>query len=70
MVPVADKEPTLDLFVVWQRGKISGPLRGLLEALQLRPAAKSVNRDALNPLLKNSARFVIKRKAIPPIPIK
>jgi len=46
MVPVADKEATWDLFVVWQRGKISGPLRALLEALQLKPIAKSVNQDA------------------------
>jgi molybdate transport repressor ModE-like protein len=46
MVPVADKEATWDLFVVWQRGKISGPLRALLEALQLEPAAKSVNQNA------------------------
>ena len=33
MVPVADKEATWDLFVVWQRGKTSGPLRTLLDAL-------------------------------------
>jgi DNA-binding transcriptional LysR family regulator len=34
MVPIADKEATWDVFVVWQRGKTSGPLRFLLEALQ------------------------------------
>src|SRR5436190_12738154 len=33
LVPVADKEATWDLFVVWQRGKTSGPLRTLLDAL-------------------------------------
>jgi hypothetical protein len=31
MVPIADKEATWDLFVVWQRGKTSGPLRALLD---------------------------------------
>jgi DNA-binding transcriptional LysR family regulator len=36
MVPVADKEATWDLFVVWQRGKTSGPLRTLLDALECR----------------------------------
>lgn len=46
MVPVADKEATWDLFVVWQRGKTSGPLRALLETLQPKPAAKSANQDA------------------------
>lgn len=34
MVPVADKEATWDLFVVWQRGKTAGPLRALLDALR------------------------------------
>ncbi len=43
MVPVADKEATWDLFVVWQRGKTSGPLGALLGALQLKPTPKSVN---------------------------
>jgi len=57
VVPVADKEPTWDLFVVWQRGKIFSPLRALLEALQLKPAAKSVNRDALNPLFEKLCAF-------------
>ena len=33
MVPVTDKEATWDLFVVWQRGKIAGPLRALLASL-------------------------------------
>ena len=40
MVPVADREATWDLFVVWQRGKLSGPLRALLDALQLKPSAR------------------------------
>jgi DNA-binding transcriptional LysR family regulator len=34
MVPLADKDATWDLFVVWQRGKTSGPLRTLLDSLQ------------------------------------
>jgi DNA-binding transcriptional LysR family regulator len=33
MVPIADKEATWDLFVVWQRGKASGPLRALLDTM-------------------------------------
>jgi DNA-binding transcriptional LysR family regulator len=33
MVPIADKEATWDLFVVWQRGRTGGPLRALLDAL-------------------------------------
>ena len=33
MVPIAEKEATWDLFVVWQRGKTSGPVRALLESL-------------------------------------
>jgi len=33
MVPIEDKQATWDLFVVWQRGKASGPLRALLDAL-------------------------------------
>ena len=37
MVPLADKEATWDLFVVWQRGKTSIPLRALLDALQFKP---------------------------------
>jgi molybdate transport repressor ModE-like protein len=36
MVPIADKEATWDLFVVWQRGKTSGPLRALLDAMTSR----------------------------------
>jgi molybdate transport repressor ModE-like protein len=43
MVPIVDKGATWDLFVVWQRGKTAGPLRALLEALQLKLTAKSVN---------------------------
>jgi hypothetical protein len=46
MVPVADKEATWDLFVVWQRGKASGPLRALLGALQLKPTPESINQEA------------------------
>jgi hypothetical protein len=34
MVPIAEKEATWDLFVVWQRGKTAGPLRALLDALR------------------------------------
>ncbi len=33
MVPIADKEATWGVFVVWQRGKTTGPLRALLDAL-------------------------------------
>jgi len=33
MVPIADAGATWDLVVVWQRGKIAGPLRTLLDAL-------------------------------------
>ncbi len=36
MVPIADKEATWDLFVLWQRGQISGPLRALLDAMTSR----------------------------------
>ena len=35
MVPISDKEATWDLFVVWQRGKTSRPLRALLDTLRL-----------------------------------
>jgi hypothetical protein len=35
MVPIADTGATWDLFVAWQRGKTSGPLRALLDALLL-----------------------------------
>ena len=38
MVPIADKEATWDLFIVWQRGKTSRPLRALLDALRLNRA--------------------------------
>jgi DNA-binding transcriptional LysR family regulator len=40
MVPIADAGATWDLFVVWQRGKASGPLRALLDALRLKPSAQ------------------------------
>jgi DNA-binding transcriptional LysR family regulator len=33
MVPIADAGATWDLFVVWRRGKIAGPLRTLLSEL-------------------------------------
>jgi LysR family hca operon transcriptional activator len=33
MIPIADKEATWDVFVVWQRGKTAGPLRALLDEL-------------------------------------
>ena len=36
MVPIADREATWDLFLVWQRGKVAGPLRALLDALTSR----------------------------------
>jgi DNA-binding transcriptional LysR family regulator len=37
MIPIADKQATWDLFIVWQRGRMSGPLRALLGGLQLTP---------------------------------
>jgi hypothetical protein len=33
MVPIAEKQVTWDVFVVWQRGRTAGPLRALLDAL-------------------------------------
>ena len=36
MVPIADTGATWDLFVAWQRGKTSGPLRALLDALTIK----------------------------------
>ncbi|MGH7942941.1 MAG: LysR substrate-binding domain-containing protein [Limisphaerales bacterium] len=36
MVPIADAGATWDLFVIWQRGKISNPLRTLLNELSLK----------------------------------
>jgi len=36
MVPIADAGATWDLFVVWLRGKIAGPLRSLLSELNLK----------------------------------
>ena len=36
MIPIADPGATWDLFVVWQRGKIAGPLRTLLSELTLK----------------------------------
>jgi len=40
MVPIADAGATWDLFVVWQRGKTTGPLRALLDALSLKTAER------------------------------
>lgn len=37
MVPVADAGATWDLYVVWLRGKVAGPLRTLLSELNLKP---------------------------------
>ena len=36
MVPIANAGATWDLFVVWQQGKIDGPLRTLLRELNLK----------------------------------
>jgi hypothetical protein len=36
MVPIADTGATWDLFVVWRRGTIAGPLRTLLSELSLK----------------------------------
>jgi len=41
MVPIADTGATYDLFVAWQRGKTSGPLRALLDALTLKSGRSS-----------------------------
>ena len=41
IVPIADKGATWDVFVAWQRGKIAGPLRALLDALILKPNKSS-----------------------------
>ena len=38
MIPVADPGATWDVFVAWQRGKTSGPLRALVDALTPKPA--------------------------------
>jgi DNA-binding transcriptional LysR family regulator len=38
MIPIADREATWDLSIVWQRGKMSEPLRALLDALRLNAA--------------------------------
>jgi molybdate transport repressor ModE-like protein len=37
MVPITDAGATWDLFVVWLRGKVAGPLRTLLSELNLKP---------------------------------
>jgi len=36
MVPIADAGATWDLFIVWQQGKMAGPLRTLLKELNLK----------------------------------
>ena len=41
MVSIADTGATWDLFVAWQRGKTSGPLRALLDALTLKSGRSS-----------------------------
>ena len=41
MVPVAEKEATCDVFVVWQRGKTAGPLRTLLDVLQTKSKGRA-----------------------------
>jgi DNA-binding transcriptional LysR family regulator len=41
LVPIAEKEATWDLFVVWQRGKTAGPLRALVDCLQSKPKSAS-----------------------------
>ena len=38
MVPIAEPEATWEVFIAWQRGKTSGPLRALVDALTLKPA--------------------------------
>jgi len=37
MVPIADTEATWEVFVAWQRGKTSGPLRALVDSLTPKP---------------------------------
>jgi DNA-binding transcriptional LysR family regulator len=36
LVPIAEKRATWDLFIAWQRGKMSNPLRALLDSFQLK----------------------------------
>jgi DNA-binding transcriptional LysR family regulator len=36
MVPIAEKRATWDLFIAWQRGTMSRPLRDLLDSFQLK----------------------------------
>jgi hypothetical protein len=36
MVPIAEKQATSDLSIVWQRGRMSNPLRTLLDSFQLK----------------------------------
>ena len=36
LVPIADANATWDLFIIWQRGKVAGPLRTLLSELNLK----------------------------------
>ena len=41
VVPIADKGATWDVFVAWQRGKTSAPVRSLVDALDLKPPKRS-----------------------------
>jgi DNA-binding transcriptional LysR family regulator len=41
MIPIAEKEASWDVFVAWQRGKTAGPLRTLLDVLQIRSKGRS-----------------------------
>ena len=36
MVPIAEKRATWALFIAWQRGRMSNPLRALLDSFQLK----------------------------------
>jgi hypothetical protein len=36
MVPIAEKRATWDLFIAWQRGRMSNPLRALLDSFGVR----------------------------------
>ena len=41
IVPIADQGATWDVFVAWQRGKTSAPVRSLVDALDLKPPKRS-----------------------------
>lgn len=36
MVPIAEKRAAWNLFIAWQRGRMSNPLRALLDSFQLK----------------------------------